>query len=56
MDEHTNMNRINGTAHTKQYLSPPYSYGSSTFPTHPQPRMSYNGNFPPSNKDHANYK
>lgn len=56
MDEHPNLSRANGSNHTKSYTSTAYAPNGTTYPTHPQPRMSYNPNFSNSNKEIVGYK
>ena len=50
MDDHSNLNRVNGTGHqTKSYTSTANMFNNGSY--QPQPRMSYNAAYTNSNKD-----
>ena len=56
MDDHSNLAKSNGSIHTKGINPASHIHNSVSFPSHPQPRMSYNTNFTNSNNDIAMHK
>jgi hypothetical protein len=57
MDEHSGLNRANVIGHIKTFNANTHlNNGPTTYPIHPQPRISYNPTFTNSNKELPNYK
>jgi len=57
MDDHSGLSRPNGPSHLKTFNSNTnLQNGSPYYPTHPQPRMSYNPTYANSNKELPNYR